>query len=699
MKNSIRIFCCLLGFSLLACFPLQTWALQRYDGGLPYDTYIYGQNGEPIGLPAAFAPSGRVTGEQLGIGDFQNPSDVFYDKETARFYVADKGNNRLVILEKDMALLSVVSAFSYEGLDMTLKEPSGVCVRDNKVYVADTGNARVVCFDRESLQCVKIFGRPDIPQLGESYVYQPLKISVDLAGRMYIVAKDVNKGLLLLDGQGGFQAFLGAPEVVVTFWDHFWKAFMTKEQKKGLLKAVPTEYNSVSIDSGGFLYVTTQSEGVPPIARLNTQGENILKYNGEEYPAGDGWFTDVKGIKAASSFVDLAVDEDGGYYGLDASNGRVFAYGPEGQLLYAFGAIGSQQGTFYSPCAIESTGETLVVADTSNGILTTFQRTAFGQDISQAQKEMRLGNYEQAREKLYHVLRQSPSYQAAYVDLGRIDIQQGRYREAMEKLSFADDKDYYSQAFQLYRVEAAGEWFTFLFIGVLLLAALIAAMVVVKRKTRVYDRVLAVPIVRDLHYSTYCMFHPFDGFWDVKREKRGNLRTANLLMIAFVVLYALRTQMSGYLFLSAPREEINVLMELARVVLPLLLWCVSNWCFTTLMDGEGTLKDIYIATAYSLKPYILLALPLFLLSHVLSLEESFIYAALDSIVWLWVLALLFFGMMTTQDYSMKKAVLTTGLTLIGICLMIFLGLVFTNIVQDFISFIYDGYRELMYRFY
>ena len=150
---------------------------------------------------------------------------------------------------------------------------------------------------------------------------------------------------------------------------------------------------------------------------------------------------------------------------------------------------------------------------------------------------------------------------------------------------------------------------------------------------------------------------------------------------------------------SAVSSEVNALLSVLAIVMPLMLWVVSNWCFTTLMDGEGSMKDIYTATAYALKPYVLAAVPLFILSHVLTANEAAFYTVLDTAVMIWVLALIFFGMMTVHDYSLSKAVLTLLLTVIGICLILFIALLFINIVQDVVFFVTDIYQEITFRFY
>ena len=158
-------------------------------------------------------------------------------------------------------------------------------------------------------------------------------------------------------------------------------------------------------------------------------------------------------------------------------------------------------------------------------------------------------------------------------------------------------------------------------------------------------------------------------------------------------------QFGGYIFTGVMPSEVNTLFEIVKIITPLGLWCVANWCFTSLMDGKGTMKDIYIATAYSLRPYIITGIPLWLISRCLVEDEAFIYTTLSTIVIIWMLALIFFSMMITHDYSLSKAVVVTVLTLVGICLILFLALTFSNIVQRIYDFAMDLYREFIYRTY
>lgn len=168
---------------------------------------------------------------------------------------------------------------------------------------------------------------------------------------MYVVAEGINQGLIQLGSDGRFMNFVGAPRVDVSILERIQRFFATDEEKKQLDKFVPTEYNSVYVDSRGFIYTTSQSTNVPSIARLNSQGTNVLK--GEYEPDGDASYTDPDGNQMQSLMTDIIATENGGYIALDSRNGRIFVYDDQANLLHVTGFIGSVKGSFYAPSAIE----------------------------------------------------------------------------------------------------------------------------------------------------------------------------------------------------------------------------------------------------------------------------------------------------------------------------------------------------------
>ena len=697
MKRIVRLTSAVLMIALLVSTTVLAEST-NYNINTPYYSYTYNSANKAVQTPSPYTVSRVIRGSDLAIGDFVALSDVFYDNETGRMFLTDSGTDKVIVLDENFQLLNVIDTFENQGVRDTFRTPESTCVRGGKMYVADKGNARILCFDAQSFELIKVFDKPVISILGD-YNYKPVRMAVDLAERIYVIAEDVNDGIILLSTEGEFLRFVAAPDVQTNLWTKFLKTFMTKAQKADLEKSVPTEYSSILMDESGFLYLTSADNTVHPITRLNSQGTDILKYEDGNYPDGDASHFLTSTTPVESTFVDIAVRNDDIYAALDSKMGRIFIYDQEGNLLYGFGGIGVQKGTFYSPSAIEVQDDKILVTDSFYGTLTVFNRTEFGTVLESATNNMLAGNYEEAKEGWNEVFRLCPAYDYAQICLARVDIQNKEYKTALKRLMGTTDLSYYSKAFEGVRENILRDNFTLIVILLIIIAAGMITWHFARKRVDIDRKINKYKLIREIRYARHTMFHPFDGFWDLKREKRGSFAAANVLAVLFVAAYALRVQFGGYIFTGALPSEINTLYEIVKIVLPLGLWCIANWCFTSLMDGEGTMKDIYIGTAYALRPYIITAIPLFLLSHCLTEDEAFIYTTLNTIVMIWMLALIFVAMMITHDYSLSKAIIVTVLTLVGICLMLFIALAFTNIIQKIYDFAMDLYREFIYRTY
>lgn len=203
--------------------------------------------------------------------------------------------------------------------------------------------------------------------------------------------------------------------------------------------------------------------------------------------------------------------------------------------------------------------------------------------------------------------------------------------------------------------------------------------------------------LRSLRYSLHVIFHPFDGFWDLKREKRGSWQAALTIVALLIATYTIEKQNTAFLFNFNRLKDLNVLVDIITVLIIYVLWCVASWCLTSLMDGEGTLKDIAIATAYALVPLILINLPLVPLSYVITQEEGAFYYVFQMISYIWAGCLLVFSTMVTHQYSMKKTILTCICTVIGMGIILFIGLLFFSVIQRIITFVLILYKEIRFR--
>lgn len=203
--------------------------------------------------------------------------------------------------------------------------------------------------------------------------------------------------------------------------------------------------------------------------------------------------------------------------------------------------------------------------------------------------------------------------------------------------------------------------------------------------------------LKSMAYGFHVITHPFDGFWDLKREKRGTLAAAVTFAVLTVLMLVVRKQGTAFLFNLNRLEDVDMMVDIVTVGMLFILWCVSNWCLTSLMDGEGKMQDIAIFTGYSLLPLLIIQFPLVVVSHMITAEEGTFYYVFTVISYLWTIALLLVGMMITHQYSMKKTLATTVLTLVGMAIILFIALLFFSVIQQFLTFIVTAYKEIRFR--
>lgn len=200
----------------------------------------------------------------------------------------------------------------------------------------------------------------------------------------------------------------------------------------------------------------------------------------------------------------------------------------------------------------------------------------------------------------------------------------------------------------------------------------------------------------DLKYGVYLIFHPFKGFWDIKHELQVKSGVSVTLLFAFVFTRLLRLQFTGVLFRTNDPLNINFFKEILIIVAAYFIWCSANWCLTTLMDGEGSFKDICLATSYCLVPMIIMDIPLILLSNYFSTREAQIFVIFSRLPDVWFVFLIILSVLVTHQYGLVKTMITMVLIFIGMGLIIFIILLFFDLIQQMLGFGMNFYKELTY---
>ena len=679
----------------------------------PYETYVFAYDSSVQITPNAYLPAEKIAafGETL----LKNPSDMVVDEERGLIAIADTGNNRIVLLNRNFEVTGTIGPFALpNGTEDTFDSPSGVFITEEDwLVVADTNHGRLVVFDKDNRYLRTIDG-PPAQVLPENFKYNPISVAVNAAGQFYVVSKNSNMGVMALDGDGGFQGFIGAQRVASNAAQLLWRAFMTEEQLARSVQFVPVEYSSLTIDHKGFVYVTCSSidrfelyntihsrsmdSTYAPVKKINPAGTDVLRRNGFFPPAGDINFSPYDGEEAVgpSQISKVILLDNGMYMLLDSYGNKLFTYDSSGNLLFAFGGKGEALGLFSRLSAAAAWGDELLALDAETGAITVFRKTAYGALLDEVIGYQENREYDKAQGLWNELLGENNNFDLAYLGVGKALMEKGDLTGAMKYFELINNKLYYSKAYGLYRQEILQRWGLWILLGVLILILL---AVWVFRKIAVHNqKTLASPAgsgLRDaLLLGFYVIFHPFNGYWALKGEKRGGVRSATILLALACLTQAIAAAASGFL---SGDEEASVGSGVLNLLAPLLLWCIANTCFTSLMDGKGSFRDVYVAVGTSTLPVTLLVLPCTVVSHFLILEELPILAMVTNVAYIWMAALIFFSMITVHDYTLGKNVLVSILTVLGMAFILFLLFIFVSLIGRMISLVSAVGTELSLR--
>ncbi len=431
--------------------------MEAYATSLPYDTYNYNYWEDIVFTPAAYTPTKTISGTGLEfngepIGAFANPQDIC-KSPSGDVFLADTNNHRIVVLNQNMTeVKNVITGFVNNGEEDTFKQPTGVAVSlSNQLYIADSMNRRIVVLNEDGT-LAKIIENPQAEVLEDNFVFTPLKVAVDYADRVYCIAQKMFEGIMVFETNGEFTGFFGTINVEITLWEKFWRKIATKEERSKQQLFIPTEFTGIDIDPDGFVYASNiDSNGIQGVRRLNPKGEDVIKKGTKQNVGGDLQIDGSTDYAGPSQFTDVVYRDSGIYSCLDRKRGRIFTYDHEGNLLYIFGGMGTQEGTFAMPVAVESIGNTLLVLDANRASILCFDVTEYGRLINEAVALRYSGDETAAVELWKQVLTLDENNELANTGIGKAYLTAGDYVSAMKYLELGMNRTYYSIAYKRYR--------------------------------------------------------------------------------------------------------------------------------------------------------------------------------------------------------------------------------------------------------
>ena len=652
--------------------------------GMPYKTFTLGVNKELVETQTAYEPVRSMV--RFGEETLNNPQDLRMGPDGS-LYIADTGNKRILIVSREGELIREIKD------KKNFKTPSGVNVDgDGNIYVADESARAVLVYSPEG-ELIRTWSKPTHPLFGETAPYKPRKVVIDKRGNLYICSKGNTNGIVQISpaGEGEFLGYYGANQSSVTFLTAIRKAVFTDEQLSYMAGIVPISVENLCIDQKGMVYAVSQTNDERSLRRLNVAGRNTL--------VPDYW-TELT--------TAAAVTETGSVFTANA-NGRIVEYTSEGDMLFVFGAFDSgdqRVGTFKSVSGmVVDENYRLYVLDAVLGSIQVLAPTEFTSLVHRAFTLFQDGKYAQSKGPWSEVQRMNSLFTYANTGMGEALYREGEFSEALDNFRNSGNRQGYSDAYW----ELRSNWLhTHVGTILIVLVALLVAVQVIKavdRRTHVLapvqrgrERIAATKAVSQPMWCFMMLKNPYDACYGIKHEKRASYWSAVVVLVVYFVLSIISKYYSGFLFKQVQEGQFEVINDIITFFSVWLLLVICCYLVCTIKDGEARFKDLFIGSAYILAPMILFLPIRIVLTNVLSYNEAFFINLIDVVSYGWTGLLILLMLMYLNDYSFKRTLSIVILTLFTVLVTVALLFVIYVLITQLVSFVSGIYGEVVYRF-
>ena len=674
----------ILKYILISCGMLIVVLVdfQSVSADTAYKTFTIDGYGNYISTQTAYTAEGSIT-----ITDnttLSKPSDM-KTNQAGNLYVADTGNKRIVILEKDGTIIRSIE-------NEKMMSPSGLAVTDEgKIYVADEAAKAVFVFSEEG-ELLRTFERPTAISFGEKNTFTPIKVAVDDRENIYVLSKGNSNGIILLNGttENEFLGYFAPNTAQESPLTSFRKMIFTEEQLDRMLDTAPNSVTNVAVDTKGLVYTVTEGDVKDTLKKLNLGGKNIIK-------------TDIR--DQFSSAVTVGPLDN---VFMTTTKGYIYELTSEGQLLFVFGGAeaGRQRnGLFGSISAIAVDGNNnLYVLDQEKGEIQTFQTTQFADLVHEALALYQNGYYTESKGPWQEVLQMNSLFEFAHLGMGEAYYKEGDFDAALRSYRLGRDEEGYSNAFWEVRNDWIRENIMMILAIILIWIILHKIGSIIQKKYGLFQtfidakrKVTNINILKKIGFTKRFITNPNDGFYGIKYEKKTSNISSIIIFGLLFVIFTLNKYFTGFIFKTVQEGVYTVASDFIVLMSGTILLIICIYLVSTITDGTSTFSQIFQGFAYALTPYLFLKPFVLLISNVITLNEQFLITFTNFIIYTWVLILLFIMIKELNDYNIGETVKTIFLVLFTLFIAVAILFIIYILIRQVVSFLVSIIGEAVYQ--
>lgn len=640
-------------------------------------TFSQSTTGEELAITDdAFLPAGAYL--ELGLNAAQD-----LEARNGLLYIADTGNKRVLVLDPVRQLTKEIGV----GI---LNQPQGVAADDaGRIYVADYANNAVYRFSAAG-ELELTFERPTSALYGETAGFSPRKVAPDGTGGVYIVVDGTVNGLVQMDKNGEFLGYYASNTVNKSLYAKFLDIFLTDEQLSQFVSYTPDSFGNLMMGSDGLVYTVCMGKE-RTIQKHSLAGTNVFAARDD--------------LPLLDDIADICMSPDGYIY-IFCADGMVTELTRDGYMLYAFGAVledAARLGLTASPAGVGvDENHNVYLLDKTTNTIQVYRPTASHDEIIRALNSYQAGHYDETKAILENTLKYNSTSYFAHLYLGLTYMHEGDYETAAAEFKSAKNWEEYSNAYWDIRNDFLQSHLIWILLAVVLAVALLVTWR--SRNPRpAYDGYAEFHAMHNQWQALQprvirrTILHPVDTAYQLRAGYmgRGYIVPLLTLLVGYVV-FAVWRLCSGPIF-SVELEDFSLFANFGYYAAIFGLFVLCNFLIVSILDGESSFLMILSATGYAMLPFILTFPILTLIKNFLTLDEALITSTLEVVIIGFCLFTLFLMLKIIHAYSVKKLIGTLLLTVFLMALVVLFGSLLYLLCKQIVDFFMQLYMEVVIR--
>lgn len=342
--------------------------------------------------------------------------------------------------------------------------------------------------------------------------------------------------------------------------------------------------------------------------------------------------------------------------------------------------------------------------DGSKGYLQSFKPTEYAQTVYTAMDLYEEGRYDEAMEKWNQVLKLNQMSILAHNGVGKAYLHAEEYEASLEHFKVANNKDFYSQSFWEVRNKWLQKWLGPILIVVIVLLVLKKLIGIIDGKRgghiaaarkQAGEKVKNLPVLKDIIYALKTPRHPMDNYYEIRKYRQGSVLSATVIYALFFLDFIAFKTLKGFIYQNVKVEDMDIGSIVLGFFILLGLFIICNYLVTSINDGDGTFKQIYMIPAYGLMPAMISLLIVTVVSYVLTYNEAFLLTIVLIIGITWSVITIFLGLQTVHDYTFGETVKSILLTVVFMVIVAVIGIIISIMWDSLYSFLASVGKEMI----